>query len=510
MDHDNSTYGHTDQHSESHELSMETDEEFPFPSSPSLDDAFQEATMVATLAETFSLTHFKGFQKDVIKATLEGRDSIVLQPTGSGKSLCFQFPPIYENKKAVVISPTISLMQDQVTNLRNKGISSIFLGSAQLDKQAESKALLEGGEERIIFVTPEWISHPNNKSKLRDLENKKQLSLIAIDEAYLVQQWQEFRPAYKELKALKEEFRQTPIMLLTATAPPEIESELQTLVRNPHVSKGVVDRPNIYFQCEEMESNDSKDFSYFARRVSEVIGNECAIIYTDFISHVGPIMSKLAEHGIDSVAYYGEMDPRSRTESYMKWKNGEVSVMVATTAFGMGINKPDIRHIVRYGVPESLCTWAQEFGRGGRDGGGATATILYSMANTDHGMAWIREHVKSNPTYCKRVLSEFSRSWKFVMAHLAGKCRRELLLKTFGEDLSTLPDNHHCCDVCDAKASYSMQECNEELSTLIDAVDTIGEKGELKTAQWIRGSSLAWTSAYDKNVESYGCSHQHQ
>jgi len=255
-----------------------------------------------------------------------------------------------------------------------------------LDKQAESYALQENGEERIIFVTPEWISKPCNKSKLQDLASKNQLSLIAIDEAHLVHQWQEFRPAYKELKALKNEFLQIPIMLLTATAPPEVQSELISIVRNPYISKGNIDRQNIYFQCEEVESGD-KDFSDFATRVSQLIGNECAIIYTDFIRHVGPIMSKLEEHGIDSVAYYGEMDPKSRTESYMRWKSGDVNVMVATTAFGMGINKPNIRHIVRYGVPKSLCSWSQEFGHGGRDSAGATAIILYSMANTDHAMA---------------------------------------------------------------------------------------------------------------------------
>ena len=131
-------------------------------------------------------------------------------------------------------------------------------------------------------------------------------------------------------------------MLLTATAPPEVQSQLQSTVRNAYISKGNIDRQNIYFQCEEVESGDSKDFADFATRVSQLIGNECAIIYTDFIRHVGPIMSKLEEHGIDSVAYYGEMDPKSRTESYMRWKSGDVNVMVATTAFGMGINKPII------------------------------------------------------------------------------------------------------------------------------------------------------------------------
>ena len=164
--------------------------------------------------------------------------------------------------------------------------------------------------------------------------------------------------------------------------------------------------------------------------------------------------------------------------------------MVATTAFGMGINKPNICHIVRYGVPESLCSWAQEFGRGGRNGAGATAIILYSMANTDHAMAWIREHVRTNQTHCKQVLSEFSRSWQFVMAHLAGKCHRQLFLDSFGEGYSKyyLRIVMHCCDVCDTEVT--MHDCNAELCTLINAVDTVGEKGELKVVQWIRGSSL--------------------
>ena len=142
-------------------------------------------------------------------------------------------------------------------------------------------------------------------------------------------------------------------MLLTAFAPPEVQSELISIVRNPYISKGNIDRQNIYFQCEEVESGD-KDFSDFATRVSELIGNECAIIYTDFIRHVGPIMSKSEEHGIDSVAYYGEMDPKSRTESDMRWKSGDVNVMVATTALGMCINKPNTSHCQIWSTRESL------------------------------------------------------------------------------------------------------------------------------------------------------------
>ena len=177
-----------------------------------------------------------------------------------------------------------------------------------------------------------------------------------------------------------------------------------------------------------------KDFSYFASRVSNMLqSDECAILYTDFIDDVGPIMSELSNHGIDSVAYYGEMDIRSRNESFDRWRNGDVNVMVATSAFGMGINKPNIRHIIRYGVPENMCSWAQELGRAGRDGNPAKETIFYSATNIEHGNAWIKEHL-SHQEHCSRILKEFSESWKYVMSDVVNQCRRVCLRKLFGED----------------------------------------------------------------------------
>ena len=377
--------------------STDLDESFSFTESLSQDKTFSGSY---TLAETFGLTKFKPFQKEIIKATLDGKDTIVIHPTGSGKSLCFQFPPVYQQKKAIVISPTISLMQDQATNLTSKGIKATYLGSAQINKKVEVEAFTPHNEDRVIFVTPEWISKDENKAKVQRLVDADMLSVIAIDEAHLFYQWQEFRHAYKELETLKFQ------LILTATAPPSVESSMHQLVRSPVISKTSINRPNIFLQCEEIPS-DEDSLSIFATRVSQIIQDECSIIYTDFINDIGPIMSKLEEQGISSVAYYGELDAKSRYESYMKWKTDEVKVMVATSAFGMGINKHDIRHIVRYGVPENLCTWAQELGRGGRDGQPATATIFYSMSNTNHAMAWLREH-HSNTEHCERILKEFS------------------------------------------------------------------------------------------------------
>ena len=161
------------------------DDPFPFNETPSQNESFQETTLIATLAETFGLTKFKPFQKEIIKATLDGKDTVVIHPTGSGKSLCFQFPPMYQHKKAIIISPTTSLMQDQVTNLTNKGIRATYLGSAQRNKKAEVEAFMPQNDDRSIFVTLEWISKDENKAKVQMLVDSDMLSVIAIDEAHL-------------------------------------------------------------------------------------------------------------------------------------------------------------------------------------------------------------------------------------------------------------------------------------------------------------------------------------
>ena len=169
-------------------------------------------------------------------------------------------------------------------------------------------------------------------------------------------------------------------------------------------------------------------------------------------------------------------------------------MIVATAAFGMGIDKANIRHVNRYGVPESLTTWAQELGRAGRDGCPAIATIYYSMNNTDHAMAWIQNHI-GNAEYCKQLLEGFVSSWKYVMADLTGKCRREILLNAFKEECLE-NDNTDCCDVC--KMDVQLVKMAEELKILVDAINALGCKGELKIVQWIHGSSLKWTEEYDK------------
>ena len=286
--------GHTDR------LSDDPWDDDDITDSPNTSQAFMEASMIMTLAEKFNLTRFRKYQKEVITALLAGQDCLVVQPTGSGKSMCFQFPAVHQNKISVVITPTISLMQDDVKNCETYGIKAAYLGSAQLDLQLEEHVLSGDSDVSIVLVTPEWIAKADKKAKIR-LIDENRVCLIALDEAHLFHYWQEFRPAYKTLESLKHDFPSTPLLCLTAIAPPAVEESIHYLLINPTISKGSIDRPNIMLACEEIPSSiRRKDLSYFASRVSEMLqSDECAIVYTDFIDDVGPIMSELSNYGIE-------------------------------------------------------------------------------------------------------------------------------------------------------------------------------------------------------------------
>ena len=471
-----------------------------------MDESLKHATLIATLAERFNLTSLKPFQKTVIDATLNGQDTLVIQPTGSGKSICFQFPPIYLNKKAIIVTPTISLMQHQVHKLNGIGIQSVLLGSAQLDKQVEIHALQPDSKEQIIFVTPEWIAKSVNQMKLHSLIRSDKLALIAIDEAHLFNEWNDFRSAFSELRRLKSEFPSIPLMALTATATAAVKDEIKLLLRNPVVSQSSMNRPNVTLKVEELEQDKSKPQAVqFASKAAEIIGSGASIIYTDFIADIGPIVSALQEVGVEAVGYHGEMDIPTRQESYLKWKSGEVRTIVATKAFGMGIDKADIRHVIRNGVPESMLSWAQELGRAGRDGQQACATILYRKSDISHANSWILNNL-SDQDKCKRILAGFSDSWRYVNAHLSGTCRRRLLMGMFDEESSSSDASGDCCDVCIHRNSNETEytDHKEELQILLDALSSIGCKGEVKIAEWIRGSKLQWTDAFNKECLSYG------
>ena len=307
---------------------------------------------------------------------------------------------------------------------------------------------------------------------------------------------------------LKYDFPTVPILLLTATAPPQSQTKLKGMLRNPVVSKASINCPNIELRVERVPKISKHPYQDFAKRVKEIVGKESGIIYTDFVNDVRPILCALRSLGFEAVGYYGEMDVRAKSESYAKWRSGTAQLMVATKAFGMGINRKDVRHIIRNGVPESISSWAQELGRGGRDGLPATATILYSMEDLGNAKAWIKDHLR-NYTVRDQILADYSEVWRYVLSHTAGQCRRKTLLTLFGEDeAQCIEYDGKCCDVCE-NGDTQTTDYSEELFALTSSLDTLGAVGEVKVSEWIRGSNASWTNNFDKSSPSYGSGRSH-
>ena len=227
-------------------------------SNDSLDGA--EASKVVTLVESFSLLSFYPYQKSIIDAVLDMKDTIIIQSTGNGKSLCFQFPPVYLNKKAIVIMPTISLMRDQTIQVNEHGIKVAYMGSAAKYQQMTALALDPNSDVNLIFVTPEWLftERLGNKAKVHDLDRANNLALIAIDEAHLMYEWHSFRPLYAQCQELPLEFPNTPIMTLSATVTPDVLVKLRSFLRTPVIEKGSVHRPNIYLEVTQCDFKTGK------------------------------------------------------------------------------------------------------------------------------------------------------------------------------------------------------------------------------------------------------------
>ena len=300
-------------------------------------------------------------------------------------------------------------------------------------------------------------------------------------------------------------------MALSATATQDVEEKIRSALRKPVTEKKSINRPNVTLNVEELPVKKEVDTQMqFATRAAEIAGTAPAIIYTDFISDIGPMISSLLEIGIDAVGYHGEMDPSERLEAYAKWSSGTVNIIVATKAFGMGIDKPDIRNVIRNGVPESILSWTQELGRAGRDGNHACATVLYRKSDIAHANPWVLNNIGCKKR-CKEILLAFSNSWKYILAHMSGVCHLICLvfcwcslLDLFG-GTGTEPEHYGtCCDVCLSRDQYNVNNMKNELAIVINALDQLGSRGEVKIAEWIGGSKLAWTNEFDKSVMSYG------
>ncbi|WP_029216198.1 MULTISPECIES: DNA helicase RecQ [Pseudoalteromonas] len=387
------------------------------------------------LKQVFGYSEFRDGQETVINAALSGQDTLVLLPTGGGKSVCYQVPALALSGLTVVISPLISLMQDQVSQLQALGVKAAYINnSLNRDEQQQIYQQLHSGLIKLLYVAPEKILQHEFKERLGHLN----ISLFAIDEAHCVSHWgHDFRPHYCRLSELKLHFPHVPMMALTATADKATRFDIvqQLGLQAPYIHTGSFDRPNIRYTIEEK----FKPLAQLLRYLKEQ-QNQSGIIYCTSRKRVDEIAEKIADAGMNAAAYHAGMSNEQRQFVQTGFARDDIQIVVATVAFGMGINKPNVRFVLHYDIPKSIESYYQETGRAGRDGLAAEAIMYFDPADIGR----VRRFFEDIEDEQRRRVEEqrFNAMASFAEAQT---CRRQILLNYFSEYQREPCGN---CDIC--------------------------------------------------------------
>jgi ATP-dependent DNA helicase RecQ len=393
------------------------------------------------LRQVFGYDSFRGFQAEVIDTLLGGHDALVLMPTGGGKSLCYQIPALLRSGVGIVVSPLIALMQDQVAALDEAGVRAAFLNSSLSPGEAATvERRLRAGELDLLYVAPERLLGERCLRLLEQVHAGPGLALFAIDEAHCVSQWgHDFRPEYGQLSILRERFPAVPRIALTATADvPTREEVAARLLYEPHVFVASFDRPNIRYRV--VEKRDARA-QLVALLTTEHPG-EAGIVYALARNTVDEVAAFLVAHGIDALPYHAGMDSAARAANQERFLRDDGVVMVATIAFGMGIDKPDVRFVAHLDMPKSIEGYFQETGRAGRDGAPADAWMAYGLQDVVQQRRLI-ELSEADAEY--KRLSSAKLDAMLALAE-AGDCRRVRLLAYFGEAAQACGNCDNCLE----------------------------------------------------------------
>jgi len=391
------------------------------------------------LKKYFGFDNFKGNQEAVIKNLLDGKDTFVLMPTGGGKSLCYQLPSLIMEGTGIVISPLIALMKNQVDAMRSfsetDGIAH-FINSS-LNKAAIDlvKNDIQSGVTKLLYVAPESLT----KEEYIDFLRTVKVSFYAVDEAHCISEWgHDFRPEYRRIRPIINQIGKAPVIALTATATPKVQHDIQKNLGmlDANVYKSSFNRPNLYYEVRPKTANIDKDIIKFIRHNEGKAG----IIYCLSRKKVEQLAEVLQANGINAVAYHAGMDTATRTKNQDDFLMERITVIVATIAFGMGIDKPDVRFVIHYDMPKSLEGYYQETGRAGRDGGEGNCLTFYTIKDLQKLEKFMQGKPVAEQEIGKQLLHETS-----VFAE-SSVCRRKSLLYYFGEKYSD--KNCGNCDNC--------------------------------------------------------------
>lgn len=423
------------------------------------------AELHSKLKEFFGFNSFKGQQEEIINNLISGHDTFVLMPTGGGKSLCYQLPALIMPGTAIVVSPLIALMKNQVDAIRGfvsnkEGIAHFLNSSLNKAQLTEVRKDLLDGVTKLLYVAPESLTKEENVDLLKQIK----ISFYAIDEAHCISEWgHDFRPEYRRIHQIVSEIGQAPIIALTATATPKVQGDIQKSLQmtDAKVFKDSFNRKNLYYEIRD-KRNVKKELIKFIKENPGKSG----IIYCLSRKKVEEIAELLNVNGIKALAYHAGMDAATRARTQDAFLMEEIDVIVATIAFGMGIDKPDVRFVIHYDIPKSLEGYYQETGRAGRDGKEGKCITFYSYKDIQKLEKFMQGKPISEQEIGKQLLLET------VTYAESNICRRKILMNYFGEEYTE--DNCGACDNClFPKKQFDGQEA---MSLLIELIDSMQEQ----------------------------------
>ena len=462
--------------------------------------AIDSSTLHAKLKEFFGFDSFKGDQERVIRHLVDGKNAFVLMPTGGGKSLCYQLPALVMEGTAIVISPLIALMKNQVDAIRgftsgNDGIAHFLNSSLSRTQISEVRHDLLSGVTKLLYVAPESLTKAENVALLKEIK----ISFYAIDEAHCISEWgHDFRPEYRRIRTLIDEIGISPIIALTATATPKVQSDIikNLGMTDVTVFKSSFNRPNLYYEIRD-KSDPKREIIKFIKQNPGKSG----IIYCLSRKKVEELAELLNINGIKALPYHAGLDAKTRAENQDRFLMEEVDVIVATIAFGMGIDKPDVRFVIHYDIPKSIEGYYQETGRAGRDGKEGQCITFYSYKDIQKLEKFMQGKPVAEQEIGRQLLMET------VAYAESNSCRRRLLLSYFGEDY-----NECNCGACDNCLHPKKQfDGKEEMSLVIELVSSLPEHFKLEhLANILSGEINAMIKSYKHDkLELFGSGREH-